>query len=140
MFTYYLRDELLTKKKSRRKNEKAIAKEGGDTPYPGWSELRSEELEDDPAVILTVRDAAGTVVRRLSGPVSAGFHRVAWDLRYPSVEPWRAQRDARRQPRGALAALDLNAVKPRNPSSLRVVPSSSSQKDIRCPNNSVSSR
>jgi hypothetical protein len=23
------------------------------------------------------------VVRRVTGPVKAGFHRVAWDLRYP---------------------------------------------------------
>jgi hypothetical protein len=29
-----------------------------------------------------VRDAAGTVVNRVSGSTSAGFHRVSWDLRY----------------------------------------------------------
>ena len=27
---------------------------------------------------------AGTVVRRLAGPVTKGFHRVAWDLREPA--------------------------------------------------------
>jgi photosystem II stability/assembly factor-like uncharacterized protein len=36
----------------------------------------------------TVRDAAGTVVRHITAPVEAGFHRVTWDLRYPSVEAW----------------------------------------------------
>jgi len=29
------------------------------------------------------------VVRRLAGPVTAGFHRVAWDLKYPSLQPWK---------------------------------------------------
>ena len=37
--------------------------------------------------MLTVGDEAGRVVRRLTGPVKAGFHRVAWDLRYPAPEP-----------------------------------------------------
>jgi len=27
-------------------------------------------------------------VRHVEGPVAAGFHRVAWDLRYPNVSPW----------------------------------------------------
>jgi hypothetical protein len=33
-----------------------------------------------------VRDASGDVVRRLEGPAGAGFHRVAWDLRYPKTD------------------------------------------------------
>ncbi|MCX6549525.1 MAG: glycosyl hydrolase, partial [Acidobacteria bacterium] len=37
--------------------------------------------------IVTVTDQAGQVVRRLTGPVSQGMHRVAWDLRYPPVDP-----------------------------------------------------
>ena len=88
VFTYYLRDEVRTRQKQRREREKEIEKEGRDTPYPGWEELRREELEEDPAIVLTVRDDAGEVVRRVTGPVTAGFHRVAWDLRYPSPEPW----------------------------------------------------
>jgi hypothetical protein len=40
-------------------------------------------------VLLVVRDEAGDVVRRVPGPVTAGFHRVAWDLRYPRFEPTR---------------------------------------------------
>ena len=28
--------------------------EGTDTPYPSWDELRSEEKEDDPAILLIV--------------------------------------------------------------------------------------
>ncbi len=89
VFTYYLRDEIVTRKKARREHEKAIEKEGGGTPYPGWDALREERLEEEPAIVLTVEDAAGRVVRKIEGPVTAGFHRVAWDLRYPSPEPWK---------------------------------------------------
>ena len=33
------------------------------------------------------KDADGNVVRRLTGPVKAGVHRVAWDLRFPAADP-----------------------------------------------------
>jgi hypothetical protein len=49
--------------------------------------VRREAEEEDPAVVLVVRDSAGQVVRRLIGPAKAGFHRVAWDLRYPTTMP-----------------------------------------------------
>jgi pyruvate/2-oxoglutarate dehydrogenase complex dihydrolipoamide acyltransferase (E2) component len=48
-----------------------------------------EAREEDPAVVLTVKDADGNVVRRLSGPVKAGIARVAWDLRFPAANPTR---------------------------------------------------
>jgi hypothetical protein len=35
-----------------------------------------------------VTDANGDIVRHIEGPVTTGFHRVAWDLRYPNVSPW----------------------------------------------------
>jgi photosystem II stability/assembly factor-like uncharacterized protein len=93
VFTYYLRDEIRTLKASRLETEKEIREEGGDTPYPGWERLHQEASEDEPSVVLTVRSAEGEVVRTLSGPVESGFHRVAWDLRYPSVEPWKPKDD-----------------------------------------------
>jgi hypothetical protein len=90
VFTYWLRDEIRTRKDTRRESERKVAEKGGDTPYPGWDALRVEEREEEPAIVLTVKDTAGQVVRRIEGPVDAGFHRVAWDLRYPSPEPWSA--------------------------------------------------
>ena len=87
VFTYYLKDELKTARKTRLDAEKEKQKKGEDTPYPSWDALRAEDREEDPAVLLTVADEDGNVVRRLAGPVTAGFSRVAWDLRYPQVEP-----------------------------------------------------
>jgi len=97
VFTYYLRDELETRKEQRREREQTLAAQGEDTPYPGWDEIRKEDLEEDPAILLTVRDAGGDVVRRLTGPVTSGIHRVAWDLRYPSSAPWRPRPEEREE-------------------------------------------
>ena len=88
VFTYYLSEDIRTAKEQRRESEKDLEKSGGDTPYPGWEALRKEEIEESPAIVLTVRDESGNVVRRIDGPVKAGFHRVAWDLRYPVSSPW----------------------------------------------------
>lgn len=87
VITYYLKDELKTKKKARLAAEKKVASKGGDVFYPSWDLLRAEELEEEPTILLTVTDAAGNVVRRLAGPVKSGFHRIAWDLRYPASNP-----------------------------------------------------
>jgi len=88
VITYYLPKSIQTAKEQRREREKEIEKEAGDTPYPGWDALRAEATEEDPAVVLTVRDSNGKVVRKLEGPAKAGFHRVAWDLRYAESGPW----------------------------------------------------
>jgi hypothetical protein len=85
--TYHLAASLESAKESRRGREKKIEAAGGDTPYPGWEALESERREEDPAILLVFRNERNEVVRRLHGPVSKGFHRVAWDLRLPRVEP-----------------------------------------------------
>jgi hypothetical protein len=62
-------------------------------------------LEDEPAIVLTVKDANGNVVRHVEGPVTAGFHRVAWDLRYPTLDPWVPEdqrQESYRNPAGVL--------------------------------------
>ena len=87
VFTYYLREPLKTAAEARRQAEKDLEKAGKPIPFPGWDKLRKEETEDKPAVVLTISDEAGRVVRRITGPGSKGLHRVAWNLRYPPVEP-----------------------------------------------------
>jgi photosystem II stability/assembly factor-like uncharacterized protein len=88
VFTYYLKEDLLSRAETRREAEKKLAEAGEDTPTPGWPAIREEELEEAPEIVLTVTDSAGNVVRQVPGPTKAGFHRVAWDLRYPLPDPW----------------------------------------------------
>jgi hypothetical protein len=87
VFTYYLKDDLKTRRTRRWEAEEESEKEGGNVAYPSWDELRAEDRESDPVVLITVSDAQGNVVRRLTGPTTAGFHRVAWDLRFPASVP-----------------------------------------------------
>jgi photosystem II stability/assembly factor-like uncharacterized protein len=86
-FTYFFKEALKTKEELRHEAEKAAFKKGVAPPYPTPEELRAEAREEKPAVILTVTDADGNVVRRLSAPADKGFHRVAWDLRFPPDVP-----------------------------------------------------
>jgi len=87
VFTYYLKDDLKTRKELRHEAEKEAEKTRIAPAYPTPEQLREEAREEKPAVILTVTDAEGNVVRRLSAATDKGFHRVAWDLRFPAPTP-----------------------------------------------------
>jgi photosystem II stability/assembly factor-like uncharacterized protein len=87
-FTYYLPETIQSRKDARREAEKEKEKDNENVEFPSWDRILGELREDDPAIVFTVTDAAGNVVRHIEAPVEAGFHRVSWDLRYPPVEPW----------------------------------------------------
>ena len=87
VITYRLKEGLQSLEDQRRAAEKKQAEAGEGNPYPSWDDLRAEDREIDPAVVLTIRDAQGQVVRQLDAPAGKGFHRVAWDLRYPPTDP-----------------------------------------------------
>ena len=71
----------------RQKAEAALAKKNADVFYPPWDSLKAEDRAEDPAVVVTVSDASGQVVRRFTAPTSAGINRVAWDLRLQPTDP-----------------------------------------------------
>jgi hypothetical protein len=75
---------LQTRKARRQEAERAAARSGGAIPLPSRADLSAEEEEEAPAIIFSITDSSGKVVRRLTGPVTAGIQRVNWDLRYPS--------------------------------------------------------
>ncbi len=87
VFTYYLKQPLKTAAEARRDREKDRQRDGQPVTFPGWDTLRAEDSEDKPAIILSVTDETGQLVRQVIGPVTEGIHRVAWDLRYPPVNP-----------------------------------------------------
>ncbi|MCZ6506699.1 MAG: glycosyl hydrolase, partial [Acidobacteria bacterium] len=87
VFTYYLKETPKTMRDLRRERERELAEAGDDIPFPGWDNLRAEDLEDEPQILLTVRDATGQPVRRLEGKASSGIHRISWDLRRQPPDP-----------------------------------------------------
>ncbi|MDE0366463.1 MAG: glycosyl hydrolase [Gammaproteobacteria bacterium] len=88
IFTYYLAEGFKSGKDVRREAEKKLEAENEDVAAADWDTILGEEREDEPAIVFTVTDNDGNVVRQIEAPADAGFHRVAWDLRYPALQPW----------------------------------------------------
>ncbi|WP_439100367.1 VPS10 domain-containing protein [Congregibacter sp.] len=86
VFTYHLNEGLSTLSEARQAAEEPMEADGKNIPFPGWDALGKEAMQAEPAVLVVVRDAQGNVVRRIEGPKDKGFHRIAWDLRYPAPE------------------------------------------------------
>ncbi len=87
-FTYYLADGLQTSKEVRREAEKKLEADNENVKFVDLAAVLDEQREDTPAIVFTVKNAAGEVVRHIEAPADAGFHRIAWDLRYPALNAW----------------------------------------------------
>lgn len=96
IFTYHLKESLKTRKQKRQEEEKKLKKEDKPIQYPSWDDLKLEDREEAPSLIITIKDEGDNVVRRISAPKSKGFHRVAWDLRYPPTDPIQVETGRRR--------------------------------------------
>ena len=81
-FVYYLKDAPKTLKQKRQAAEREAEKQNRPIRYPSIEELRAETEEDAPALLFTISDDSGKVVRRLTAPALAGMQRVVWDMRY----------------------------------------------------------
>ncbi|GAA4277977.1 VPS10 domain-containing protein [Aquimarina mytili] len=84
VFTYYLKDGFKTSEEKRKEIEKK--NKDRDITFPGWDKVEIERTESKPQVILTITNSSGKTIRRIDAPITSGFHRVAWDLRYPATE------------------------------------------------------
>jgi hypothetical protein len=85
-FTWYLKEDIKTKKELR-EAEEAESREAGKTVYyPSYEQLKAEAEEEKPFLIFTVRDSNGEVVRELTSSPKAGINRIYWDLKYPRVD------------------------------------------------------
>ncbi|MEE4277342.1 MAG: glycosyl hydrolase [Halieaceae bacterium] len=103
VFTYHLSEGLKTLAETRQAAEEPLEAAGKDIDFPGWEAVGSEATQAAPAVFVVVRNAQGEVVRRVDGPVGKGFHRIAWDLRYPAPQVIGLDEDGG-EDRGMLAA------------------------------------
>ena len=83
--TWYLKEALKTRKEKRQDAERDAERKKTPVGWPSAAEQRAEEEEDAPAIIVTITDSNNRVVRRLTGPVTAGMQRLTWDLRDPAA-------------------------------------------------------
>ncbi|SHI50248.1 VPS10 domain-containing protein [Aquimarina spongiae] len=84
VFTYYLKDGYESATETRKKSEKK--NKGKDIAFPGWDKVDEESIASKPAVVITITNDQGKAVRRIYGPVTSGFHRISWDLKYPAPD------------------------------------------------------
>jgi photosystem II stability/assembly factor-like uncharacterized protein len=87
VITYYLSDVPKTAKQQRQDREKDLADNNDSVPFLGWEALAAEAKEDQPQVLLLIKDAAGNPVRWLKGAGSQGLHRTNWDLKRSPPNP-----------------------------------------------------
>lgn len=81
-FTYYLKEAPKTLRQKRQEAERKAEREKQPIRYPTMEELRAESEETPPAVVFTIADSEGKIVRRLTSNAGAGMQRATWDLRY----------------------------------------------------------
>jgi len=103
-FTYYIKDALKTLKQIRQEKEKEQIERKQNVTFPGWDKIETERRQEEPQIWLTVSDEAGNVIRRLKGVNKKGFHRIAWDLRYPATNAVSSEADLNGNYTGAMVA------------------------------------
>lgn len=82
VFTYHLTGDFTTQQQARKKREGELNKANKDVPFPGWDSLDAEKLEAPAQVILSIQDAAGNIINKVSQKASKGSHRIAWDFEH----------------------------------------------------------
>jgi hypothetical protein len=88
VFTYYLKDAPKSLRSRRLEAEDALTKAGKAVAYPTYEELKAEEREEPAALLFSIADEDGQVVRVVEVPARQGINRVTWDLKYPTLAPF----------------------------------------------------
>jgi photosystem II stability/assembly factor-like uncharacterized protein len=82
VFTYWVKDGVMSLKSERNKKEAEAFKKGEAIPYPTVEQLAAEESELTSYLIFTIKDQAGDIVNEIRSPMKKGVNRIAWDLTY----------------------------------------------------------
>lgn len=86
-FWLYLLDKPKSLKDLRIETEAQAIKDKKDISYPDWSQLKEEDTEKSPYLLISVFDETGFPVRTMKKSYQAGIQRISWDFRYNSVSP-----------------------------------------------------
>lgn len=86
VFTYYLDEFPSTAKEQRVDSEKTFRENNMNIPFPGWEQLNEEANENEPQVLLFIKDSNGNPIRWIKGTAKKGLHRASWDLKLPAPD------------------------------------------------------
>ena len=100
-FTYYLANGFKSSKDTRREAEKVREAENQNVAFGDWDTILDEDREDEPAIVFTVKNSNGAIVRQIEASAEAGFQRVSWDLRFPALQPWMPEVEGEEHDEGA---------------------------------------
>ena len=84
-FTFHLKEELKSKKAQRTKKDRELNSAKKDVPYPSWEDVKAEDREVAPSRWLTIRNSAGTVIRKIPTSSDKGIVRATWDFRHAGL-------------------------------------------------------
>ncbi|MDX1908124.1 MAG: glycosyl hydrolase [Bacteroidia bacterium] len=87
VFTLYLKEGLKTSKQLRQEAEKKALEAKQSITYPTADQIRQEDLEEAPYLLVTILDKNKSVVTRIKTGANAGTQRITWNFRYPSTAP-----------------------------------------------------
>lgn len=82
VFTVFIKQTEKTLKQIREEAQGKARSEQRDAEVPGWDQLRAEVEQPAERIFLEISDSSGKLLRRIDCPVSAGVHRVNWDMKY----------------------------------------------------------
>jgi hypothetical protein len=88
-----LKDKIKKKKDIRKKEEKEILEKEGQIKYPGFTELRQEDIEESPYLLFVIKDESGKIIRKLKSLPRKGINRITWDLRLATNSPLSSNTD-----------------------------------------------
>jgi photosystem II stability/assembly factor-like uncharacterized protein len=86
-FTYYVKEVPETIKAERLKKEKELFESGEKIPQPTLDELKTEERQQKPYFVFTIKDEMGNIVKEIFKPASKGVNRISWNLQYAGFNP-----------------------------------------------------
>jgi photosystem II stability/assembly factor-like uncharacterized protein len=85
-FTFYQKEIPKTKKQKRKEIEKKCIQDKKPLPFVSPKELEEEKNEIAPYLLISIQDANGNTVRKITQSPVKGIQRINWDLRIES--PW----------------------------------------------------
>ena len=83
--TYHLKEGFVSAKSARKKKEEEAREKKRPIEFTDWATLDEELIEEKEKLTMVIQSANGTVIRRIPCKQTKGFHKVTWDLRYPST-------------------------------------------------------
>lgn len=92
--SYTLKESIASIKQTRMRTEASKVRNNEPVYYPSWEELAKEKFEERSAIIFSIKDSNGNLIRRITGPTSEGLHSINWDLRMNGIGTGRGGRPA----------------------------------------------